>query len=171
MDIGEAKAAAQEEQERQERLDEKGLCFHCEEEPQNPYLNGKVCLDCWNSERHMGCMHKGCSNSSTGNFRQGQYCEVHLADRIHKAYEAYLEQKDAVQQMKQEVSDMASDLDRDPRDSAISPKEMDDAQQEVRDKHLQVKMERQELGRIRATIENAMKDLDQPFHENYEVFG
>lgn len=171
MGMGEAKAAAQEEQERQERLDEKGLCFHCEEEPQNPYINAKVCLDCWSSERHMGCMHKGCPNSSAGNFRQGQYCEVHLADRIHKAYESYLKQKDKVEQMEQEVNDMASDLDRDPRDSSIAPRDMNEAQQEVRDKHLQVKLERQELGRIRSVMEKAMKSLDEPFPEGYEVFG
>lgn len=171
ISTGEMKALAQEEKERQERLESKGLCFHCEENPQNPHLSGKVCLECWESERYMGCHTSGCPNSADGSFRQAQFCKVHLSNIAHGQYEQYLELKSEIQDREQELEDRAGSLEHDPREGSTRPSDMSSAQQEFMDDWIQFKYERQELGRLKAEIESIMDSIDNAFHDNFEVFG
>lgn len=171
ISAAEARAIAMEEQEKMEKLDEQGLCFHCQENPQNPALNANACLDCYESELPGGCMANGCVKSSVGSFQQMELCDVHLTDTIHDTYESYLEQKAELKEKRQEAHERAEEMDFDPENPDKPLREMTHEEKLVYDKHVEVQVEQRDLNFLKGHIKKAMSCLDEPFPAGYEVFG
>lgn len=172
IDTGEAKAAAQEEKERIENLDEQGLCLECEDNPQNPAVNGKVCIKCWNSHDQIGCCMTGCPNSTVGHFRQCGYCEAHLIDIIHDKYEQYLEFKLELDGEKKELDKQAKEVDINP--DKVNSQIYNDStpdQQDFIDKWHSYQYRLKELHEMKSNIKRAIDQVDEAVPEGYELFG
>lgn len=166
-----AVAEAREHEEKVQDLNDEGLCHKCQDQSQNPYLGASLCLECWESHDFAGCHVKGCPNSSVGTYNQAQYCDIHLADQIHKGYNQYLDMKSRLCEQRNELEDWVQRLEEDPRDSEKPVDEWSEEAKEFHERWIGFQLERQEVGVMRSIIENAMESLDEPFHENYQVFG
>lgn len=171
MTAEEGLAIAREEHERQERLDEKGLCFNCEENPQNPNINAKMCLDCWNNDQFMKCAASNCPNTAAGRIEQYTLCEVHLTDLIHQKYEEYLKEKSELKDKQKTFDEKVKKHNFNPKNYRGSPHDLSDIEQDIHGDYLVILGKRQNIKNLKREIQNAMKDLDQAFPENYKVFG
>jgi len=169
--LEEAKTIAAEEKKRQEKLDNQGLCFDCEENPQNSAIAGKVCLDCFESRDGVGCMYKGCPNSSDGSYRQFTLCEIHLISAIHSHYHEYLERRSEIEEQKRKLEDKIADLEYDPRDESIPRTELSDKAKELDNKWVSMILEKHNIAILKKEIKKSMEQVEEGFPEGYEVFG
>lgn len=160
------------ERERMQRLDEQGLCVDCDDNPQNPHITGHVCLDCWKEVDSVGCNTDGCTNSVAGSFEQMKLCEVHLTDVIHSKYHEYLEMKSDIEDDIAEVEAEANDANLDLANlSSYDYRELSNNKQVIFDKWIGVKHRERQLKHLKEKIKSAMESVDQPFPDEYEVFG
>lgn len=107
---GALKDYMREQRERVKNLDEQGLCLSCEESPQNPELDQKVCLDCWTSSRKV-CGSSGCINAGSVSVRQGQYCRPHAAEMAREEHKKWLNLKEELEKLKEEKEEVLEEVE------------------------------------------------------------
>lgn len=166
----ERRAEAEMAERHKEKMDKQGLCRFCSERPQNPFLDSRTCLDCYKNHPNSCCINEGCYEDVAARYEQRPFCEVHLADVLHKEYKRYLTLMDELVDMREKLGFL---MVKRVYDTNERPEEVDDIgeqHEDIRSLKNQIRMTQRELDILKSNIKEANKKAGGVFPENYEVF-
>jgi len=157
--------------EQQKSAKEEGLCIDCERSPSNPYLDKPKCVTCYSHTVTDGCSTEGCVHPPAGVFQGHGYCKVHLCTQIHYAYQGYMQAKSELLETKAELERLKKKTGFDPTSRTQTRRGLTPEHSRVDELHNRYIALQNEVGDIRCDIEDAMRHLEQPFPDNFTVFG
>lgn len=171
MTLGEMKAELIEDQEHMSDLEQQGLCLTCEANPQNPHVDGPVCLSCYESNPTVGCSASGCAYQAVEDFRESQYCPQHFAQEVLVVYEEYLSMFQELEDTRAILESRAAKHGTHPRDYDGGESDMSDKVFELHEEYLDVKHLAREVNILRDDIQEAVDADTQVFPDEYQIFG
>lgn len=147
-----------------------GLCVHCCSAPVNPALSDISCLSCYEEGTFTDpCDVTGCPNRVSGSIGQSELCEIHLVDAIHSRYDNYCERKTRLEREEQKLDDEFSDMDKDPRKIHVPDKELTSSQESKLTDWYAIQQDLSDLEVLAQQIKGAMRQVDQPFPEEFDA--
>lgn len=164
------RAMAKKQEEKIKENIRKGICPMCEDKPYNPHLDPKVCLDCYNEEMDIGCSVGGCTRGHYGNYGGFPYCNIHLANTVHEAYERYLIDKSKLQDLQHTLALMEKSKDISAQELNKNPEKMTDGECEMVNKYFKILNLKRKVEAAKGEIRNTIESKDV-FPEEYEVIG
>lgn len=163
-----AEAMAHEDRRDRQSNIEEGMCKRCGDRPINPALEHNTCLEC-KHDAHATCSKGECPKVPVACLGQQRFCEPHLIEETHHHYENYLAERSKVEELREEYDKFLQRADMLEDEIANRENVVEETWQEHVTIKSKIHQREQAAQAMKRRIERAMEEVNQVFHENFDL--